>query len=130
MEDNKKEESKTEEVKVEVVDNDKKYNEKNLTNSIIFAAIILGLIVIHSILGIGVHGNLAWFILNAIFTAGAAADAIFAGLFFFNVTKDNLKKDIPSFCVSLAALVVAASFTLWWSIDMFVNLAGVIGGNL
>lgn len=106
---------------------EKKYNEKNLTFSIILAAIILSLTFIHSLLGwCGVSGNLTWFILNLIFAAGALAIAVVGGLFFFKVTKDNLKNDIPSFVVSLAAFALAAICTFWWSIDMIINLVGFI----
>ena len=117
MEDNKK----------ETKNEGKKYDEKNLTYSIIFAAIIVGLTIIHTILGIPVHGNGPWFFINLIFALCAIAVAIVDGIFFFKVTMPNMKKDLPSFIVSLAALAVAASCGLWWTIDMFTNLFGFIG---
>lgn len=139
MEENKnteevKNEQTNNDVKADVAENkpeEKKYNEKNLTFSIILAAIVLGLGVLHSILGIisgacGGWGNFPWFILNVLFAAAGVCVTIVAGLFFFKVTKDNLKKDIPSFVVSLAAFIVCALFTLWRGIDTIVNLVGFI----
>lgn len=127
-----------EEVKAELVDKDEKpakkgdsekkaYNQDNLTKSIIFAAIITALQITHGILSaVGISGNITWFILNLLFTAGAAVIALFSGLFFFKVTKDNLKNDIPSFVVSLAAFVVSVLSAFGWSIDMIRNFIGMI----
>lgn len=140
MDENK---NQNEEVKTEVVDNkntegnntEKKYNEKNLTFSIILAAIILGICTLHWILegvagAAGGFGNLPWLIINIICVAGAACVTVVGGLFFFKVTMNNLKKDIPSFCVSLAAFALASLHTVWWSVDLIKNLIGCIQGNL
>ena len=104
----------------------KSYNEKNLTKSIVFAAIITGLMILHSILGIFVSGNLPWFILNTLFTAGAVVVGLLTALFFFKTTKDNMKNDLPSFIVSLVAMCVCALCVVWWSIDTLTNLFGFI----
>ena len=133
MDENK---NQNEVVKTEVVDNkntEKKYNEKNLTFSIILAAIILAVCTLHWILeGVlgGRVGNLPWLIINIICVAGALCVAIIGGLFFFKVTMNNLKKDIPSFCVSLAAFALATIYSLSWSVDLIKNLIGCIQGNL
>ena len=135
MDENK---NQNEEVKTEVVDNkntEKKYNEKNLTFSIILAAIILAVCTLHWILegvagAAGGFGNLPWLIINIICVAGAACVAVVGGLFFFKVTMNNLKKDIPSFCVSLAAFALATIYSLSWSVDLIKNLIGCIQGNL
>ncbi len=134
MDENK---NQNEEVKTEVVDNkkgEKKYNEKNLTFSIILAAIILGIIILHKILeaisGAVGFGNLPWLLINIVCAAGAIAVATIGGLFFFKVTMDKLKKDIPSFVVSLAAFAVATVYSIIWTVHMIINLVGCIQGNL
>ena len=96
-------EEKTEEVKVEVVA-EKKYNQENLTKSIILAAAILIVFFTHKIFEwAGLSGNLPWLIINIICVAAGAVVIILSALFFAKVTMKNLKNDIPSFCVSLAA---------------------------
>ena len=104
----------------------KAYNQENLTRSIVYAAIITALMITHSILDVFVHGNLPWFIINAIFTAGAVVVGILAALLFFKKTKDNMKNDLPSFIVSLVAMCVCLLCAIWWSVDMLTNLFGFI----
>ena len=114
--------------------NEKKYNEQNLTKSIIFAAIILAICTFHWILqGVGSavgFGNLPWLIINIVCVAGALCVAVLGGLFFFKVTMNNLKNDIPSFVVSLAAFALSSIYSLKWSVDLIRNLIGCIQGNL
>ena len=119
-------EEKTEEVKAEVV-TEKKYNQENLTKSIILAAAILIVFFTHKIFEwAGLTGNLPWLIINIICVAAGAVVIVLSALFFAKVTMKNLKNDIPSFCVSLAALVYASIWTLVWSIDTINNLIGFI----
>ncbi|MBR3618046.1 MAG: hypothetical protein IKN46_05150 [Acholeplasmatales bacterium] len=116
-----KEETKAEEPMTEK----KAYDKDNLTRSIILAAVVLILQTSHWILSATpLHGNLPWFIINLVFVAAGVVITIFAALFFFKVTKDKLKEDIPSFCVSLAAAVFGLLSTVGWSVDMLRNLIG------
>ena len=118
--------STTEPAKNEESGEKKAYNKENLTKSIVYAAIITALQTAHWILSAtGLSGNIPWFIINLIFTTGAVVLAILSGLFFFKVTKDNLKNDIPSFAVSLAAFGVSVLCALIWSIDMIRNFIGM-----
>ena len=119
-----KEESPKTEV-VESKEEPKKYNQENLTRSIVYAAIVLVLITLHSILGF-IEGNLPWFIINSIFTLAGVVMIILTALLFFKKTMNNLKNDIPSFVVSLVALVVITGNTIGWSIDAIRNLVGFI----
>jgi len=117
-----KEEAKAEEPKTEK----KAYDKDNLTKSIIFAAIVLSLNVLHWILSASpIHGNLPWFIINLVFVAGGAAITIISALFFFKVTMNKLKEDIPSFVVSLAAAAFGLLATIGWSVDMLINFIGI-----
>lgn len=126
MEENKKE-NEIKEIKAEVVETgEKKYNQENLTKSIILAAMILILMITHKIFEwTPMSGNLPWFIVNSICVVGAAFVLVMSAVFFFKVTMNNLKKDIPSFCVSLAALVLSALGTIIWSIHAITNLIGL-----
>lgn len=119
-----KEESPKTEV-VEKKEETKKYNQENLTRSIVYAAIILVLVTLHGILGF-IEGNLPWFIINTIFTAAGVVMIILTALLFFRKTMNNLKNDIPSFVVSLVALVIITGNTIGWSIDMIRNLIGFL----
>lgn len=126
----KAEVAKVEETKEEKADAPKEekkvYDKENLTRSIILAAVVLILQTSHVILSVtGIHGNLPWFIINLVFVAAGVVITIFAALFFFKVTKDKLKEDIPSFCVSLAAAVFGLLSTVGWSVDMLRNFFGL-----
>ncbi len=122
---NEVKEVKTESAPAKKEEEKRAFDQANLTRSIIYAAIITALYTTHSILGTFVSGNVPWFILNLIFTVCAVVVALLAGLFFFKVTKDNLKNDIPSFAVSLAAFGVSTLCALIWSIDMIRNFVGM-----
>ena len=126
----KAEVAKVEETKEEKADAPKEekkvYDKENLTKSIILAAVVLILQTSHWILSAtGISGNLPWFIINLVFVAAGVVITIFAALFFFKVTKDKLKEDIPSFCVSLAAAVFGLLSTVGWSVDMLRNFFGL-----
>lgn len=126
----KAEVAKVEETKEEKADAPKEekkvYDKENLTRSIILAAVVLILQTSHWILSVtGIRGNLPWFIINLVFVAAGVVITIFAALFFFKVTKDKLKEDIPSFCVSLAAAVFGLLSTVGWSVDMLRNFFGL-----
>ena len=126
----KAEVAKVEETKEEKADAPKEekkvYDKENLTRSIILAAVVLILQTSHWILSATpIHGNLPWFIINLVFVAAGVVITIFAALFFFKVTKDKLKEDIPSFCVSLAAAVFGLLSTVGWSVDMLRNFFGL-----
>ena len=126
----KAEVAKVEETKEEKADAPKEekkvYDKENLTRSIILAAVVLILQTSHWILSATpIHGNLPWFIINLVFVAAGVVITIFAALFFFKVTKDKLKEDIPSFVVSLAAAVFGLMATIGWSVDMIINFSGI-----
>ncbi len=133
MEDNKKKDSvdaevvseKTVSTEAKKEEEKKAYDKDNLTRAIIYAAIVVTLQFLHMVLG-GISGNLPWMIINLIFTAAGVVMIILCALFFFKTTMKNLKNDIPSFVVSLVALVVITFSTLGWNIDFFVNLSGLI----
>lgn len=122
----KVEETKEEKAEDAPKEEKKVYDKENLTRSIILAAVVLILQTSHWILSATpIHGNLPWFIINLVFVAAGVVITIFAALFFFKVTKDKLKEDIPSFCVSLAAAVFGLISTVGWSVDMLRNFFGL-----
>ena len=110
---------------VEKKEEPKKYNQENLTKAIVYAAIIGIMVVAHNILGF-IEGNFPWFIINTIFTIGGVVMIILTALLFFKKTMNNVNKDVPSFVVSLVALIVITFSTIGWSIDMIRNLVGAI----
>ena len=83
------------------------------------------MVVAHNILGF-IEGNFPWFIINTIFTIGGVVMIILTALLFFKKTMNNVNKDVPSFVVSLVALIVITFSTIGWSIDMIRNLVGAI----
>ena len=122
----KKEEKAEDAPTSETKEEKKAYDKDNLTRSIIFAAIVLALNVSHWILSATpIHGNLPWFIINLVFVAGGACITLLSALFFFKVTMNKLKEDIPSFVVSLAAAAFGLMATIGWSVDMLINFFGI-----
>ena len=96
--------------------------QPNFTMSIVFAAIACGLELIHSILAAcGVSGDLAWMIINAIFTAGAIVVGVLALKLFLKETNPKRGEDLASFIISLCAFIIAFCLAIWFGADCLRN---------
>lgn len=108
-----------------------KNNSKSiLTNAIVVCVIIGASIVVHSVLGgVGVSGNLVWLIINALFVALNVLNGLYA-LKFIVLPLKNDKENMAAFITGLVGMIVSFVFSFWWAVDLFINLSGVIQGNL
>ena len=122
------EEVKEEETKKETSNGGTKYHliRENFNRALTFAIVILGITTLHFILEFCVDGNLPWFIINVICTAGLIVFGVLSLKLFLDQANPNRNKDLATFIIVLVAFIYAFLMALVYGTDGIRNLIGFI----